>query len=217
MPEAADSWVWLARIRRPQGRKGEVFAEILTDFPEKFAERKQIWLLSPQEATTASRGPRLLAADAPAKSGSAAARPAAQAPRQVELQNHWLHKGGVVLHFAQVDSISAAELLAELIVAIPRAERAALGSEEVYVGDLIGCVLVDVGGAEPVRVGEIEDVDRSGGAAPLLVVRGAKGEVLVPFAKSYLRKINLEAKRVEMALPEGLTDLNPPGTSRDGE
>ncbi len=32
-------WVWLARVRRPQGRKGEVFADILTDFPEKFAER----------------------------------------------------------------------------------------------------------------------------------------------------------------------------------
>ena len=44
--------------------------------------------------------------------------------------------------------------------------------------------------------------------APLLVVRGAKGEVLVPFAKSYLRKIDLEAKRVEMALPEGLVDLS---------
>ncbi len=218
MPEAVDAWVWLARIRRPQGRKGEVFAEILTDFPEKFAERKQLWLLSPQEATTASRGPRVLATDVPAKAGSAAgagarpvgldARAATPAPRQVELQNHWLHKGGVVLHFAKVDSISAAELLAGMIVAIPRAERAALSSDEVYVGDLIGCVLVDVGGAEPVRVGEIEDVDRSGGAAPLLVVQGAKGEVLVPFAKSFLRKIDLEAKRVEMALPEGLVDLS---------
>ena len=216
MPEAADAWVWLAQIRRPQGRKGEVFAEILTDFPEKFAERKQLWLLSPQEATTASRGPRVLPAHAPAKAGAAAgarsaghdARAGAQTPRQVELQNHWLHKGGVVLHFAQVDSISAAELLAGMIVAIPRSERAALSSDEVYVGDLIGCALVDVGGAEPVRVGEIEDVDRSGGAAPLLVVQGANGEVLVPFAKSYLRKIDLEAKRVEMALPEGLVDLS---------
>jgi 16S rRNA processing protein RimM len=203
VPEAADAWVWLAQIRRPQGRKGEVFAEILTDFPEKFAERKQLWLLP---------------AHAPAKAATATgARTAAQTPRQVELQNHWLHKGGVVLHFAQVDSISAAELLAGMIVAIPRAERAALSSDEVYVGDLIGCALVDVGGAELVRVGEIEDVDRSGGAAPLLVVHGAKGEVLVPFAKSFLRKIDLEAKRVEMALPEGLTDLNPPGASKGGE
>jgi 16S rRNA processing protein RimM len=39
-------------------------------------------------------------------------------------------------------------------------------------------------------------------------VKGAKGEVLVPFAKSYLRKVDVENRRVEMALPEGLADLN---------
>ena len=40
-----------------------------------------------------------------------------RAPREVELDSHWLHKGGIVLHFAGVDSISAAEELAGLIVA----------------------------------------------------------------------------------------------------
>jgi 16S rRNA processing protein RimM len=42
-------------------------------------------------------------------------------------------------------------------------------------------------------------------------VQGTSGEVLVPFAKSFLRKIDLAAKRVEMALPEGLVELNAPG------
>jgi len=186
VPEPTELWVWLARIRKPQGRKGEVFAEILTDFPDKFKERRQLWLLAADVAAAA----------------------AAQAPRQVELLNDWLHKGGVVLHFAGVDSITAAEALKGMVVAIPREERAALGEDEVYVGDLIGCVLVDVAGAEAVHVGEIEAVDRSGGAAPLLVVRGAKGEVLVPFTKSYLRKIDLDARRVEMELPMGLVDLS---------
>jgi len=41
-------------------------------------------------------------------------------------------------------------------------------------------------------------------------VRGVAGEVLVPFAKSYLRRIDIEGKRVEMALPQGLIDLNTP-------
>jgi 16S rRNA processing protein RimM len=59
-----------------------------------------------------------------------------------------------------------------------------------------------------VLVGNIEDVDRTAGPAALLVVKGAAGEVLIPFAKSYLRKVDTEAKRVEMALPEGLVDLN---------
>ena len=61
-----------------------------------------------------------------------------------------------------------------MIVAIPREERAALDADEVYIGDLIGCVLVDVAAAEPVTVGEIEDVDRSAGPVAILVVRGSR-------------------------------------------
>jgi 16S rRNA processing protein RimM len=185
---ASGQWILLARIRRPQGRKGEVIADILTDFPEKFTERKQLWLL-------------------PEASGAGGA---SSAPRQATLESHWLHKGGVVLHFSGVDSITAAESLAGLIVAIPEAERAVLGEDEVYIADLVGCALVDVAGALPVTVGEIVDVDRTAGPVSLLVVRGQTDEILVPFAKNFLRRMDIAGKQVEMALPEGLTDLNAP-------
>ena len=181
-----DQWAWLARIRRPQGRKGEVFADILTDFPEKFAGRRTLWLL--KEGATVGHAQKL--------------------PQQVELIAHWLHKGGIVLHFAGFDSISDAETLGGQIVAIPLAERAPLAQDEVYIADLVGCTLFDVAGAAPVEVGEIEDVDRTAGPVALLVVRGATGEVLIPFAKSFLRTLDLANKRIEMDLPEGLTDLN---------
>jgi 16S rRNA processing protein RimM len=217
VPVAPENWVWLARIRRPQGRKGEVLAEILTDFPEKFAERRRVWLLPAASAGLGAPGPgspatglRRWGGD-PSHLGTRETKPVHPQPRPVDLANHWLHKGGIVLHFAGVDSISAAEELKGMTVAVPQADRAPLAADETYIGDLIGCVLVDVAGAEAVTVGEIENVDRSGGAAPLLVVRGARGEVLIPFAKSYLRRIDLEGKRVEMALPDGLVDLNAPG------
>ena len=90
-----------------------------------FAQRRQLWLL-PEPAHAKSVKPATNAA-----------------PREVELIAHWLHKGGIVLHFAGVDSISAAEVLKGLIVAIPRAERAALAEDEVYIGDLIGCRFMD--------------------------------------------------------------------------
>jgi 16S rRNA processing protein RimM len=179
-----ESWVWLARIRRPQGRKGEVLAEILTDFPEKFAERRDLWLLS----------------------SAAPATP----PRPATLAAHWLHKGAIVLHFAGVDSITAAETLTGLIVAIPSAQRAPLGEAEFYIADLIGCALIDVTPSQPAAIGVIEDVDRTAGPIALLVVRGTSGEILIPFAKAFLRRIDLEAKRVEIALPEGLATLNTP-------
>jgi 16S rRNA processing protein RimM len=212
-PELNDQWVWLARIRRPQGRKGEVFADILTDFPERFAQRRQLWLLPSSE-----EGGNKDAAAGGSSPRSVTRRPAQSpaplpSPRQIELAAHWLHKGGIVFHFAGINSISDAETLAGLIVAVPREARAALAEDEVYISDLIGCALVDLHSNGEVIVGEIEDVDREAGPVPLLVVRSNAGEVLVPFAKSYLRKIDLDAKRVEMALPEGLTDLNSPQAS----
>jgi 16S rRNA processing protein RimM len=178
-----EPFTWLARIRRPQGRRGEVFADLLTDFPEKFDQRRQLWLV----------------AEVPSASAQ---------PRAVELVHHWPHKGGIVLHFSGVDSISDAETLTGLGVAIPQAERAPLAEGEAYIGDLIGCALVDVAGSAPAPVGEIRDVDFTSGPTPLLVVRTPRGEVLVPYARAYLRQLDLDHKRVEMALPEGLIDLN---------
>lgn len=193
--------MWLARIKRSQGRKGEVFAEILTDFPEKFAERRRLWQLSGDTAVQKT--------------------PTDASPRELELVHHWLHKGGVVLHFAGVDSISAAEELAGHIVAIPLSERAQLDEGNFFISDLIGCVLVDVAGANEAIVGEIEDVDRSAGSVAILVVKPPSrqvgesagqqkldNEILIPLAKDYLRRVDFDAKRVEMALPEGLVDLN---------
>ena len=185
MTVSLTEWTWLARIRKPQGRKGEVFASLLTDFPEKFAERKHLWLIP--ETASAS----------------------AQTPRQINLVSHWLHKDGVVLHFEGIDSITAAEQICHLIVAIPMAERAPLGPDEAYIGDLAGCTLIDVAATEPVTVGVVADVDRNSGPVPLLVVTADDGdEILVPFAKSFIRNIDLAARRLEMALPEGLLDVN---------
>ena len=184
---AQEPWISVARIRRPQGRRGEVLAELLTDFPEKFSERNHLWLIASEGAAS---------------------------PRQVELTDFWPHKDAVVLHFAGVDSISDAETLTGLIVAIPRGARAHLGEDEVYICDLIGCTLIDTANGTAVNIGEIEDVDRSTGPVALLVVRGMAREILIPFAKTYLRRIDLEARRVEMALPEGLADINEPGSRK---
>jgi 16S rRNA processing protein RimM len=212
---ATEEWVWLALIRHTQGRKGEVFADILTDFPEKFSERKKLWLLrsSPSNAGSGASGAGG-GADGPirgdaGRSGTSAGAKSAPdvAPREVELAAYWLHKGGIVLHFAGVDSISAAETLAGLVVAVPRAQRAPLAEDEVHIADLIGCTVFDVSSGEPLEIGPIENVDRSAGPVPLLIVRGSKGELLIPFAKSYKPKLDIEAGRLEMALPQGLTEL----------
>jgi 16S rRNA processing protein RimM len=182
---ADEPWVILARLVRPQGRIGEVLADILTDFPERFAERKRLFLVSSETS--------------------------GEPVREVALERHWLHKGRVVLKFAGVDSISDAEALRGLLVAVPASERAELTDGSVYIGDLIGCGVFDVNAAKP--VGVVADVDREAG---LLEVKTPGGEeALVPFAKAYLVRMDVAGKRIEMRLPEGLLDINAPLTDEE--
>ncbi len=193
----------LARIVRPQGRKGELLAELLTDFPERFEERRRLFLLSAEKGRSIAR--------------------------EVWLEEHWLHKDRLVLKLKGIDSIEAAEALRDQDVVIPLAERAPLEDDAVYIGDLAGCALYDrVTGRV---VGEIVDVDRESSSLALIVVRplqlatdsgtkaGAKtktpDELLIPFAKAYLPQIDLATRRMEMSLPEGLLALNEPLTAEE--
>jgi 16S rRNA processing protein RimM len=184
LPPQQDDWVVVAKIVRPQGRHGEVLADLLTDFPERFSERKRLFLLPGK--------PRELA-------------------REVALVHHWLHQGRIVLKFAGVDSINDAEMLRNIEVAIPRTERALLEEGSVYIADLIGCRLLDRrSGCE---VGKIVDVDRDSTSTHLLVIETAdSAEVLIPFAKAYRPSLDLAAQTISMELPEGLLDLNSPSS-----
>ena len=198
---SAPKWTLLARILRPQGRKGEVLADLFTDFPERFAARPEVWLAPSGFIDTNPDG----------------AATAAQEPQASKVVAHWLpvgrNAGRIVLHFTGIDSISAAEQLAGTEVVVPSEKRMPLEDGAVYISDLVGCTLYDNGEA----IGTVEDVQfattadgtrRLDDAAPLLVVQGGNGEVLVPFVNEYLVELNTDASAIRMELPEGLTQVN---------
>ena len=138
----------------------------------KISNARRVWLLLADAAPSSAPG------------GSA---------REVELVAHWLHKGGIVLHFAGVDSISAAEELKGVMVAIPREERAELDADEAYIGDLVGCTLVDVAGARSRFRGRDRET-WTGRPAPRrcwwCAARAAK--CWFRSRRAYLRRIDLE-------------------------
>ena len=133
--------------------------------------------------------------------------------RELKVEGTWPHKDFLVLKFADVDTISEAEPLIGCELQVPRAERAQLEEGAVYVSDLVGCSLMDQGQ----EVGAINDVRFGAGEAPLLVVRSGKSELEIPFAQEYLVRVDLEAHRIEMKLPEGLRDVNAPLTVEEKE
>jgi 16S rRNA processing protein RimM len=113
-----------------------------------------------------------------------------------------------------IDSINDAEALRGFAVAIPAAERAPLEPGSVYVSDLIGCRVIDLNrdGAE---VGTIADVDRDTSSTELLVVRRGNEELLIPFVADYVVRTDVENRRLEMRLPEGLLEINAPMTEEE--
>jgi 16S rRNA processing protein RimM len=113
-----------------------------------------------------------------------------------------------------IDSINDAEALRGFAVAIPAAERAPLEPGSIYVSDLIGCRVIDLN-RDTSEVGTIAEVDRDSSSTELLVVRRGNEELLIPFVAEYVVRVDLENRRLEMRLPEGLLEINAPMTEEE--
>ena len=131
--------------------------------------------------------------------------------RELQIDDVWPHKNWLVLKFAGVDSISDAEVLIGCELQLPASERAELEPGAFYVSDLVGCALFDRGR----EVGVVSDVRFGAGEAPLLVVGSGKNEHEIPYAQVFLERVDLEHKRIEMNLPEGLLEVNAPLTEEE--
>lgn len=77
-----------------------------------------------------------------------------------------------------------------------------------YRHDLRGCNVVTTAGTS---VGRVVDVEGQLQGGSRLVVGGERGDVLVPLAADICVEIDLAARRIVIAPPEGLLELNAPG------
>jgi 16S rRNA processing protein RimM len=112
--------------------------------------------------------------------------------------------GHLVLKLRGVDSISAVEGLVGAELAVMERDLPPVEEGSFYTFQLKGCHVVATDGE---ALGAVTDVLDSGGT-PILKVEGKDGEILIPFAQSFLRKMDLGQRRIEMSLPDGLRDLN---------
>ncbi len=198
---ATSPWIAIATLLRPQGRRGELLAEPLTDLPEIFTPGREVVL---------------------ARAGT---QPAPNAATRT-LVAHWLptgkNAGRIVLELSGCTSINDAETLAGLQVYLPAQQLPTLDADTYFVGDLIGCTLHD-SAADPAQpAGTITDVEfatapdgrtRLPDAAPLLAItlpNAAPGTepVLVPFVRAWLDSVDIPNRRLTMHLPQGLLNTS---------
>ena len=162
--------------------RGEVAAEILTDFPERLTRLSSVELWD-------GRG----------------------VPRRAAVRKCWLShsRGGqAIFHFAASDSVDDARKLVGLEVQVPLADRVKLPAGSYYISDLVGCAVREKHGGD---VGLVRDVEIHGdviSGTPNLVVDTARGELLIPLAQEICVNVDLAARQIEVVLPEGLRELN---------
>lgn len=193
-------WLQVARVLRSRGNKGEVAAELTTDFPTRLATLKEIYL-----------------------------RKEKGEPRLAGLQHFWVdrnHPGMGVFHFAGYTSITHAETLRGYDVLLPFEERVKLPAGQYFVTDLIGCTVFELAESKtilaspaceaevaPCVLGTVSDVFFPGegvAGTPLLQVAASGGELLIPLAADICTRIDVGARRIDVRLPEGLSELSSP-------
>lgn len=204
------AWIVVARILRARGNKGEVAAQLLTDFPERLTKLKEVFLGRASGETFAG-----------VFGGTE--------PQPIGVKSCWLsqnHRGQGVFHFAGVDSINDAEKYRGLEILLPFEQRVTLPAGQYFVADLVGCAVFETKEVIPAMasspcamesapqfLGNVRDVQFSGEGqgmrgTPVLEVETAQGELLIPLAADICKRIDTAGRRIEVVLPEGLRELN---------
>lgn len=108
--ETGGDLIIVARATKTRGLKGELIAEVLTDFPERFEQVSEL--------TGVSVGGER---------------------KQVGLENYWFQNDRLVLKFTGYDSIETAKGLVGCEFGLPLAERVELAEDEYYDWEFEGC------------------------------------------------------------------------------
>jgi 16S rRNA processing protein RimM len=121
-----DDLIIIARAVRTRGLKGELVADVLTDFPERFEQVSEL-------TGVGSSGER----------------------KQLELESYWFQNDRMVLKFAGYDSIDSAKALVGFAFGLPEAERVKLSNDEFYDWELEGCSVESKPGSIIGKVSEV--------------------------------------------------------------
>lgn len=174
--------VLVGTILRPHGIKGEVTVALWSDNERRFAPGVEF------QATAA------------VPSASAGPSTPARRERALRVERCSPYKGGLRIAFAGIADREAAESLRGLELRVPLADVPDAPAGAYYVFELIGCSCRDESDGD---VGMVVDVHEDGGGTLLEVEKDGRRSV-IPFVEAFLVRVDREARRIDLRLPEGL-------------
>ena len=173
----AEDLVAVAHIAKTRGLRGEVAADLLTDFPERFEGLETVIGVTPDGEHQALR-----------------------------IEAYWFHGPRIVLKFAGYDSIDAAKMLVGLMLSVPASDRVEAPVGQYFDSDLAGCRVETVTGEhvgsvrKVMRAGaaDLLVVDTPG---------DKPRELLIPMAADICVEVDVADKLIRIDPPEGLLEL----------
>ena len=167
----------IGQVTAPHGVKGEVRVHVLSEAADRFRGLSGCLLVSPDGKD--------------------------RCPVRI-LQMRGASGNLVILTLEDVNGREAAEKLRGWYLSVPREEALPLQDGEYFISDLIGCVVF--GEAEG-ELGRVRDVLKTGANDVYLVRRPHGKDLLVPATRQVVRSVDIEGRRIVVALPDGLLEI----------
>ena len=118
--------VAIAKIVKPRGLRGEVVANLLTDFHDRFDDLESV-------IAVAADGTRAV----------------------LTIENFWFQKDRIIFKFANIESVEKADGLRDLEICVPEADSPELEDDEFFDWQLVGCEIETVEGEVIGKVREL--------------------------------------------------------------
>ncbi|MDB6213484.1 MAG: ribosome maturation factor RimM [Gemella haemolysans] len=126
-----------------------------------------------------------------------------QVVKEVTVESYRTHKNNLLVKFVGIDSIEEAEKLKNLQIKIDSDNIGELEENEFYFHEIIGCEVFDENGKS---LGEISEI-LTPGANDVWVIKSQNGkEILIPYIEDVVKKIDVENKKIDIEVMEGLID-----------
>lgn len=126
-----------------------------------------------------------------------------QVVKEVTVESYRTHKNNLLVKFVGIDSIEEAEKLKNLQIKIDSDNIGELEENEFYFHEIIGCEVFDENGKS---LGEISEI-LTPGANDVWVIKSQNGkEILIPYIEDVVKKIDVDNKKIDIEVMEGLID-----------
>ncbi|GEN94229.1 ribosome maturation factor RimM [Pediococcus ethanolidurans] len=163
-------------IVNTHGIQGEVKVMPITDFPEeRFKVGNQLFLFSPKNDKTPMQ--------------------------KLKIKKSRQQKQVYLLQFVDLDSINDVEKYKQFDLKISETDRKSLDNDEFYYDDIIGLEVFDEEGN---RLGTVSEILSPGANDVWVVKRVGKDDLLLPYIRQVVKKVDLDKQRITVELLEGL-------------